>query len=221
MRYLAFLLLVALPVSVHAQVPDAAQPLPTDTLSFYGMQMYVSVVSGQTGLNLQRENVTGSALKDAGYSKHGEFYLRQWSDPITDDTLFRLISFSEDPASLGMEGTNLDGSGILRLYCNRSRNVEMSVMADGYVYGGTDGTIGGTVRFDDDSPQKSGNWTVSRTANVAYAPEKLVKKYWLSLAAKDTLAVRLDSDAGGEFTYLFALDGFTDAAAKTARCLGS
>lgn len=216
MRYLTLLLLMALPVPIQAQVTDAGRPPATDTLSFYGMQMYVSVVSGQVGNELRRDD---STLKSVGYSKHGEFYLRQWPDPITDDTLFRLISFSEEPASVGMEGTNLDSGGILRLYCNRSQEIEISVLPAGFVYGGSDSRIGGTVRFDDDSPQQSGSWTVSSGFRQVRAPESQLEKYWLSLRAKDTMAVRLDSDAGPEYTYLFALEGFTDASSQTPRCL--
>lgn len=209
------LLLLVLPASARSQAVQA------DTLRFYNMEMHVSVVSGRQLLLNGLDTASNDVLADYGYDQVGEFYYREWVDPITDDSLFRIVGFSEDPSELGLEGTNLDRGGLLRASCRPGGERRVVLVTGGFLDGGTDGQIAGKARFDQLESLDSGNWSVSADHSGVRVPEHLFRSFWHFLGARDTLAVRLSDDAQQEFTYLFALDGFGKAVSTVGPCMES
>lgn len=218
----AYLLLIPAPTQGQEILESGGEE--TDTLSFSGMQMYVSVVSGRWPASTFGDSNDASTLQDAlneyKYKKKGNFFYRQWSDPIWDDTIYRILGFSEDPSSLGLEGTNLDDGGILRVSCTPDGENKIFVVTDGILSGGSDGDIEGVYRFDDQVPEETGGWSVSADRTGVFIPDRQFATFWGNMVNRDTLVVRFRDDAQDEYTYLFSLDGLGEVMRRVVLCGG-
>lgn len=182
------------------------------------MQMFVSVLSTRRPALTGTDSAAQSLLTKWGYQRSGHYYFRQWPDPITGDTLHRIVGFSVEPSAVNMEGTNLDDGGILRISCTAEGDLQIAVMIDGYLDGGSDGDLQGIFRFDDQEPQESGNWSVLADWDGAIVPERQWSPFWQSMVSHDTLAVRFNDDSQDQYTYLFSLDGLSQAMNQTGVC---
>lgn len=203
---LAVLLLIS--SSLPAQTPSQ-QSSRLDTVTVYGMQFRIVAMSTTRTDGARSSDVRSyraSTLESEGYTQLGGFYINEWRDPVTLDTMKRAVAIAESPESIGMENSNVVGGAILLAGCDGDE-AAVQIRTPEPLTGDLNGEIDAEYRFAGARPiEDAAAWHVGAAGQWAGLYDDEARNFLLSFGQSDSLYIRLTGATGDNATHAFDLE---------------
>lgn len=163
--------------------------------------------------------MTEDLLREARYEQIGEFYYREWIDPVFLAPYNVAYSFPESARELGLPAEALASGGHLQIQCHAEGYFEQDPFNIAVrTHRVLRGDVRGTARVGAERMGPSEEWRETADQTGAVAPEKQKHELWEEMLAGDTLSVKINSRTQ-DLTYVFHLAGLDSLATRLEDCI--